>query len=106
MAEEAIRACIREDRAFLAVTGAEARPFLARLRATLFSPRDLVESLRHSAPVWWEIAERLPLGLAELLERRLVAFEDAFDHARDKERFQALRGGARRVMRRTRNEYD
>ncbi|MEQ9124308.1 MAG: folate-binding protein [Alphaproteobacteria bacterium] len=31
MAEEAIRACIREDRAFLAVTGAEARPFLQGL---------------------------------------------------------------------------
>ena len=48
---------------------AEALPYLERLRATLFSPSDLVESLRHSAPVWWEIAERLPLGVAELLER-------------------------------------
>ena len=48
---------------------AEALPYLERLRGTLFSSDDLAASIRRSAPVWFEIAERLPLGIAELLER-------------------------------------
>jgi len=49
----------------------EARPYLEKLHGSLFTPATLAESLRRSGPVWWELAERLPLGLAQLLERSL-----------------------------------
>lgn len=45
-------------------------------------------------------------ALAKLLEQKQIAFEDAYDHARDKARFRNLREGARRVMRRTRHQDD
>lgn len=42
-------------------------------------------------------------ALAELVEQKRIALEDAFDHARDKDRFRKHQG-ARRVMRHTRLE--
>ncbi len=42
-------------------------------------------------------------ALVDLLERHLIAFEDAYDQARDKPRFQALRPRSRRSMRSTRH---
>ena len=48
-----------------------ARPYLDRLRGELFSPEQIRDGLTRSLPIWFELAERLPLGLAELLERRL-----------------------------------
>ncbi|MCB9685996.1 MAG: AarF/ABC1/UbiB kinase family protein [Alphaproteobacteria bacterium] len=47
----------------------EADPYLNRLKEQLFSVDRLREGLERSLPIWWELAERLPLGAAELLER-------------------------------------
>ncbi len=47
------------------------RPYLDRLRGELFSMEHLREGLIRSMPIWFELSERLPLGLAELTERRL-----------------------------------
>lgn len=45
-------------------------------------------------------------ALADLLERGVLAFEDAYDHARDKDRFHDLRVAPRRAMRHTRHDRD
>lgn len=47
----------------------EAEPFLGRLKEQLFSMDRLREGFERSLPIWWDLAERLPLGAAELLER-------------------------------------
>lgn len=47
----------------------EAEPYLDRLKDQLFSLERLRDGLERSLPLWWELAERLPLGAAEMLER-------------------------------------
>lgn len=46
-----------------------AEPYLSGLRGQLMSRDRLLDGLQRSWPLWWELLERLPLGLAELLER-------------------------------------
>ncbi len=52
---------------------AEAQPFLDELRSELFGPERLREALYRSLPAWFELAEHLPLGLADLVDRTLTS---------------------------------
>ena len=47
----------------------EAEPYLQGVRDRLFRPERLVDAVVRSLPLWWEVAERLPLALAERSEQ-------------------------------------
>ncbi len=50
---------------------AVAEPFLASLRGQLFDPAQLKRSLARAWPLWWALAERLPVDLVEATDQRL-----------------------------------
>lgn len=49
----------------------EARPYFNVLQKRLFSLKELRKALERAFPLWWELAEGLPVKLAETLERNL-----------------------------------
>lgn len=48
----------------------EIQPYMEKVQKTLYDPARLRHAFERSLPVWWEVAERLPVGLAELVDRR------------------------------------
>lgn len=50
----------------------EIEPYLSQLRHKLFSVEHIREQVTRSLPMWWEVLERLPLAMAELVEQRIT----------------------------------
>ncbi|MFP4600976.1 MAG: hypothetical protein ACLFVJ_22180, partial [Persicimonas sp.] len=52
---------------------AEMQPHLGQLQKELFSISHLREQVARSAPVWWDVLDRLPLAVGEFVERQMVS---------------------------------
>jgi len=50
-----------------------AGPYLSSLRGQLFDPAQLKRSLIRAWPLWWSLAERLPVDLVDVMDQRLRA---------------------------------
>lgn len=51
----------------------EAGPYLERVRGRLFSVAHVKDGLTRSLPLWWDVLERAPVAVAELLDRNIAA---------------------------------
>ncbi len=51
----------------------EAAPYMEKVRGDLFGWERLEEAVERSLPLWWELAERLPVSLPQAVERALQA---------------------------------
>jgi len=49
-----------------------AAPYMEKVRAQLFGRERLMEAVERSMPLWWELAERLPVTLPQALDRLLA----------------------------------
>lgn len=50
----------------------EIGPYLNQLRGQLFTPSRLRDQAMRSVPMWWDVLDRMPLALAELVEQRMM----------------------------------
>ena len=50
----------------------EIGPYLSQVRKKLFTPGHLRDQAMRSVPMWWDVVDRLPLALAELVEQRMT----------------------------------
>lgn len=50
----------------------EMQPYLSKVARRLFDPKVLGAEMLRSLPLWWDVLEQLPLGLAELTARQLA----------------------------------
>lgn len=49
----------------------EAKPYLEGLRARLFALEPLRDAVERSWPLWWDVVQRMPVGLAEWMDRAM-----------------------------------
>jgi ubiquinone biosynthesis protein len=72
---------------------AEMQPYLNTMAQRLFDPRILGAEVMRSLPMWWDVLEQLPLGLAELMERQLSETEQPSPSGDDRLRWVGLGAG-------------
>ncbi|NOY27093.1 MAG: AarF/ABC1/UbiB kinase family protein [Oligoflexia bacterium] len=67
-----------------------ARPYLDSLRSQLFDPAELKKAMVRAFPLWWSLAERLPIALAQVLDQTLVTEQPLPAVPRKRTRLRAL----------------